>query len=68
MTCYAVIDTNVFVSALLSDKDNAATVQVVQKIINGDIIPILATTLHMNIKSFSTEKNSNSRRKILIFY
>ena len=40
MICYAVIDTNVLVSALLSDKDDAATVQVVQKIISGNIIPI----------------------------
>ena len=36
MICYAVIDTNVLVYSLLSDKDNAATVQVVQKIINDE--------------------------------
>ena len=29
LLCYAVIDTNVLVSALLSDKNNAATVHVV---------------------------------------
>ena len=31
MICYAVIDTNVLVAALLSSKDDAATVQVVEK-------------------------------------
>ena len=40
MICYAVIDTNILVSALLSDKDDAATVQVIKKIISGNIIPI----------------------------
>ncbi len=40
MICYAVIDTNVLVSALLSSKDDAATVQVVSKLLGGEIIPI----------------------------
>jgi putative PIN family toxin of toxin-antitoxin system len=37
---YAVIDTNVFVSALLSSNEDAATVKIVQKILLGDIIPV----------------------------
>ncbi len=40
MTCYAVIDTNVLVSALLSSHNNAATVQVIRKLFSGNIIPI----------------------------
>lgn len=36
MTCLAVIDTNVLVSALLSSKDDAATVQVVGRMITGE--------------------------------
>lgn len=40
MICYAVLDTNVLVSALLSAKDDAATVQVVGKVIRGEIIPL----------------------------
>lgn len=32
MICYAVIDTNVLVSALLSGKDDTATVQVMSKV------------------------------------
>ena len=40
MKCYAVIDTNVLVSALLSSHDNASTVLVAEKVFSGDIIPL----------------------------
>ena len=40
MTCYAVIDTNVLVSALLSGHDDAATVQVVGRLLAGEVIPL----------------------------
>ena len=40
MKCFAVIDTNVLVSALLSTHDNAATVIVVNKMLSGEIIPL----------------------------
>ena len=44
MKCYAVIDANVLVSALLSSHDDAATVQVVERTIDGDVIPIYSNT------------------------
>lgn len=40
MRCYAVIDTNVLVEALLSSHDDAATVQVVTRLIAGEITPL----------------------------
>ena len=40
MIKYAVIDTNVMVSAMLSSHDDAATVQVVGKLFTGEIIPL----------------------------
>lgn len=40
MGCYAVIDTNVLVSALLSSNEDAATVQVVARMLTGDITPV----------------------------
>ena len=40
MDHYAVIDTNVIVSALLSSHDDSAVVIVFNMLINGDIIPI----------------------------
>ena len=40
MICYAVIDTNVFISALLSKNSDAATVKVFQAILDGRIVPL----------------------------
>jgi putative PIN family toxin of toxin-antitoxin system len=40
MIWYAVIDTNVLVSALLSSLDDAATVLVVEKLFSGEVIPL----------------------------
>ena len=40
MICYAVIDTNVLVSALVSNNDNAATVQLLGRLIGGEITPV----------------------------
>ena len=37
---HAVFDTNVLVSALLTSKSDAATVQVLEAIMNGQIIPL----------------------------
>lgn len=45
MICYAVIDTNVLVSALLSSKDDTATVQVLGKVITGEIIPVYSNII-----------------------
>lgn len=42
MTCYAVIDTNVLVSALLSRQQDSATVLVIERLIKGDIIPVFS--------------------------
>ena len=42
MICYAVIDTNVLVSALLPSHDDAATVQVVGKLFSGEVIPLFS--------------------------
>ena len=40
MTYYAVIDTNVLISALLSKNSDAATVKVLRAIIDGRIVPL----------------------------
>lgn len=45
MTCYAVIDTNVLVSALLSKHNDSATVQVIEKMIIGEIIPVYSAEI-----------------------
>lgn len=45
MTYYAVIDTNVLVSALLSSHENAATFQVVSRLFSGDVIPVFSDVI-----------------------
>lgn len=40
MRCYAVIDTNVIVSALLSKRNNSATVRVFRAMLGGQIVPL----------------------------
>lgn len=40
MKCYAVIDTNVLVSALLTSHDDAATVQVIGRLFSGEVVPL----------------------------
>lgn len=40
MRCCAVIDTNVIVAALLSKKDDAATVQVFRSMLRGEFTPL----------------------------
>ena len=40
MKCYSVIDTNVIVSALISSHEDAATVQVVGRMLSGEVIPL----------------------------
>ena len=45
MECYAVIDTNVFISALMSKHEDSATVNVLRAILDGRIIPLY----HQNI-------------------
>lgn len=43
MSCYAIVDTNVLVSALLSGNESSATVQVVARMLAGEIIPVYSS-------------------------
>lgn len=45
MRCYAVIDTNVLVSALLSNNANAATVQLLERLFLGEMVPVMCLSL-----------------------
>ena len=63
MICYAVIDTNVLVSALLSYRKDAATVQLIGRLISGEIIPVFSEKIMLeyqevlNRKKFKFEPN-----------
>ena len=56
MICYAVIDTNVLVSALLSSKDDTATVQVLGKVISGEIIPVYSNIITKEYRKVLSRK------------
>lgn len=45
MSYYAVIDTNVLVSALMSNNKDAATVQLVEHLLKGKIIPVYSDSI-----------------------
>lgn len=45
MVCYAVIDTNVLVSALLSVHEDAATVLLMHRLLSGEIIPVYSNEI-----------------------
>lgn len=56
MICCAVIDTNVLVSALLSSKDDTATVQVLAKVISGEIIPVYSNVITKEYREVLSRK------------
>lgn len=56
MKIYAVIDTNVIVSALLSHYDDTATVMIMRKVIVGDIIPIYDENILSEYKEVLSRK------------
>ena len=41
MTFYAVINTNVLVSTILSKKSDSATVKIIKTIVDGKIVPLV---------------------------
>ncbi len=45
MKCYAVIDTNVLVSALLAKHENSATVKVVNHLFDGMVVPVFSESI-----------------------
>lgn len=57
---YAVIDTNVFISALITKNSEAATVKVLEAVLRGDIIPLY----HVDILTEYVEVLRRSKFKI----
>lgn len=56
MICCAVIDTNVLVSALLSGKDDAATVQILGKVLSSEIIPVYSNVITKEYREVLSRK------------
>lgn len=66
MSCLAVIDTNILVSALLSKHADSATVKVIEKLFDGEIIPVYSNEITNEYVKYCTEKNLNSTTILLI--
>lgn len=56
MICYAVIDTNVVVSALLSNHADAATVQLIGRLIGGEIVPVFSSEIMREYREVLSRK------------
>ena len=59
MKYYAVIDTNVLISALLTSNPNSATVIILKYVLNGKIIPLYSSTILDEYKNVLTRKKFN---------
>ncbi len=56
MICYAVIDTNVLVSALLSNHTDAAMVQLIGRLIRGEVVPIYSAEIMQEYQEVLSRK------------
>ena len=65
MTCYAVIDTNVLVSALLSSHADAATVQIIGRLIGGAIIPVYSSEIIQEYHAVLSRKKFKFEQKMI---
>lgn len=67
MICYAVLDTNVLVSALLSSKDDSATVQIVRKVIRGEIIPVYSSLIMKEYHNVLSRKKFHFSNEMIAY-
>ena len=56
MKCYAVIDTNVLVSSLLSKHETSATFQIMLHLISGSIIPVYSNEIMAEYREVLSRK------------
>lgn len=62
MICYAVFDTNVLISSLLTKRTDTATARVVDAISSGDIIPLYNQEILSEYSEVLHRKNFHSAR------
>ena len=63
MVYYAVIDTNVFISALLSKRADVATVRVLEAMFDGKIVPLYHGDILAEYEKCFIEVNFISKKK-----
>ena len=65
MICYAVIDTNVLVSSLLAKSADVATVQIMEKVIIGKIVPLYSKEIISEYREVLNRKKFNFSKKLV---
>lgn len=65
MKIFAVIDTNILVSALLTSKKDSATVQVVEKVLKKEIIPLYSEEILAEYKNVLHRKKFNFSKNVV---
>lgn len=68
MMCLAVIDTNVLVSAMLSKNNESATVQVVEKILSGEITPVFSSEILKEYREVLLRKKFNFANETVDYF
>ena len=68
MMCYAVIDTNVLVSDLLAKKSDSATVQVIERMIKGEIIPVYSNEIMNEYHEVLSRKKFKFSPELITFF
>lgn len=63
MKYYVVIDTNVLVSALFSKNENSATIQVLKRLLRGEIIPVYSKEILQEYRDVLNRKKFNFSKK-----
>lgn len=65
---YVVIDTNVLVSALLAKNDDVATVQILKKILIGEIIPVYSQEIIFEYRDVLNRKKFNFSKHLIDYF
>lgn len=68
MNTLAIIDTNVLVSALLSDKEDSATVQILMKMLAGEITPLYSHDIMNEYRKVLNRKKFGFQAEIVNYF
>lgn len=68
MICLAVIDTNVLVSAMLSRNNDSPTVQVIGKVISGEITPVFSSEILAEYREVLSRKKFNFSHETVDYF
>ena len=68
MKIYAVIDTNVIISALLSKHDDASTIKVIRAVLSGTIIPLYHQDILDEYKEVMSREKFHLKEETIQFF